>query len=254
VVYYVGKLFGLLPKPVEETFLSPSEKAVTNRQFWFDGLKWGTIVGLFVLGLTIGIQYGELSESAGKTSFVVGMYVVVIPICEMFLSGFAFSLPLRTWIAIAIVIPGIFIISGCTQTNCFAGGFQWGVLFNFLAMLCVAGHALATARAMPVIGASYLLLFEWAFCVFWSLLFALIFEAEYWVYPFTEIRANFGLIMLTSAGEFISVICITVALGIISTTRAGVVMSIESLSGAICGYIFLGEVKSLYFKYFTFYP
>ncbi len=215
---------------------------IKSKQYWYDLFLWGSLVGAALLGLTIGIQFGESTESAGKTAFITGINVVVIPFAEMALTCFSYNLPWKSWLAIAIDVPGIFILSGCTQTNCF-NNFQWGTFYIILAMLFIVAHTMLTARGMAAVGTTPIIIFSFLFCAVASTILALIFETEDWVYPFTQLTENWGIVLLSSLFEFLMVVFLTVALGIISTSRAAIVMSLESLSGAFCGYIFLGEVS-----------
>ncbi len=218
---------------------------IKSKQYWYDLFLWGSLIGIVLLGMTIGIQYAEATESAAKTAFVIGMYVVVIPFAEMALSCFSYNLPWKSWVAIVIDIPGVFILSGCTQTNCF-NNFQWGTVYNIFSMFCVAAHTLLTARGMAAVGTTPIIIFSFSFCAVGSIILALIFETDQWVYPYTQFTKHCGLIFLTSFIEFIAIILFTVALGIISTSRAAIVMSVESLSGAVCGYLILGEVLMIF--------
>ncbi len=62
-------------------------------------LFWGITCGLANFGGSITQQVGLQTVTAGKTGFIVGMYVVFVPIAEWVLSGFGNTLTLKSWIA-----------------------------------------------------------------------------------------------------------------------------------------------------------
>ncbi len=218
----------------------PSEQ-FKSKEYWSNLLMWGSLAGIAVLCFTFGVQYAEKTQSAAKTAFVIGMYVVVIPFAEMALSSFSYNLPWKSWLALVLVIPGVFILSGCTQTNCF-NNFQWGILYNVCAMFGIAAHTLVSARAIDAVGATSFMYFDFGFCAVVSVILAVILEPSEWVYPCTAFTEHWRLIFAAALVEVLAAIFIAVALSIVSTSRAAIVMSLESLSGAVCGYLILGEV------------
>ena len=62
-------------------------------------------------------QIGLINVSAGKTSFITGMYVVFVPILEYFTPGFGTQLSVTTWIAALTSLGGLFLLSGCGEAQ-----------------------------------------------------------------------------------------------------------------------------------------
>ena len=215
---------------------------VPNAHYWRDVALWGGLVGIFLFGFSIALQYGEKTQSAAQTSFIVGMYVVVIPFLELIISGCKHHLSWISWIAIAIDIPGLILVSGCAESNCFES-VEWGTLINMVGMLCVAAHTLTSAFGVKSVGSGPVLMTSFCVCAVIATILALIIETDQWKYPCTEITSNWYLIISSSFAETLCAVCITVALAFLSTSRAAIIMSTESLSGAVFGFIILGEVS-----------
>jgi drug/metabolite transporter (DMT)-like permease len=229
-----------VPLSVEESL------EISNGNYWRDLFVWGTIVGILLNALSIGIQYGEATESAGATSFVIGMYVVFVPFADMFFSGCKTFIPVRTWVSIVLVLFGMYGLAGCAETNCFSGGtVHWGFIYNVMSMMCVAGHILASAKGAHVCGATPIIIFSFTLAAILSTAFALYYELSSWIYPCEDIVSNWWIIVLTSLAEFFAMLFMTIALKIVDPTKASIVLSMESLSGAIFGYVILGEVSVL---------
>ena len=62
-------------------------------------------------------QVGLESVSAGKTSFITGMFVVFVPILEYFTPGFGIQLNLQRWIAALVSLAGLYLLSGCAEEH-----------------------------------------------------------------------------------------------------------------------------------------
>ena len=213
-----------------------------NQIDWKEFVLWGSLTGFTLLCITIALQYSEITQTASQTSFILGMYVVMIPLVELALSNFTMVLPWRSWLAVAIDIPGIFLVSGCTSPDCF-NDLHWGVLINIFAMLCTVANTILYGRGVGSVGVMPLLTFSFAFCAFFGTILALIIETEQWEYPYAQIRETWWLILAGGFLEFLIFVCMLVALTFTSTVRTSIVTSVESLSGSLFGYLLLGEVR-----------
>ena len=111
-------------------------KHSSNREIYI----WGIICGLGDSGASIFQQVGLVTVSADKASFIIGMYVVFVPLVTWLFpwcgdtGGGAVSV--WSWISVSLSILGLYLLSGCAEgLVCVGGAVEQGEFFVFISML-----------------------------------------------------------------------------------------------------------------------
>ena len=200
-----------------------------NAKLW----KAGAICGsaLFVAaGLQqIGLQY----TTAGKAGFITAMYIVLVPILGLF---FRKKPPITAWFSVAIAVAGLYLLSCAGVT---------GVNFGDL---CLIGSACGFAVQITLIdrmsgGLDGLRLncIQSLFCSIWSAL--VMFATESPSLP------NIAACAMPLAYAGILSMGVAYSLQIVGQkhldpTPASLIMSLESVFAALCGWLLLNEQMS----------
>ena len=76
--------------------------------------------------------------SADKTSFIIGMYVVLVPIVTWAVPGFGEGgqASVWSWLSVLLSMAGLYLLSGCAEEQvCVGGALGQGEFFVFVSML-----------------------------------------------------------------------------------------------------------------------
>lgn len=208
-----------------------SKKGVgVTKKEWIAGL----LCGLVLTCATVLQQFGIQETDAGKTAFITALYVVIVPICTLFIGVKA---PLHVWISVAIAVVGFYFL-------CLTSSFSLAPS-DLLVLLCALVFALHItvidhfADACDGIRMSCIQFFTVAIV---STVLSLIFESGT---PLSLLSDNLFAILFLGIGS--SGIAYTAQiLGQKGTnpTVATVILSLESVFGVLGGVIVLGESLS----------
>ena len=196
-------------------------------------LKGGIIAGIVVF-LSMNLQQVALtSTDAGKTAFITALYIVLVPILGIFLKR---RTNINNWIGAGIGVAGLFFL--CVTSDftvatgdmlLLAGYFGWAV------QIFIIDHF------APKVNAAKLISVQFFVAGLLSLTVALITETN------TIEAVISSITSLLYTGIMSSGIAYTLqAVGqkYANPTTASVILSTESLFGALAGFIFLNEVMS----------
>jgi drug/metabolite transporter (DMT)-like permease len=214
-----------------------------HMQLWL----WGTICGISNLTASILLQIGLMTVTAGKAGFITGMYVVFIPVIEYFLPGYGVQLTWKSWAAAIVCLAGLYLISGCAEQDvCFGSGgaLGWGELLVLGSMLCWIVNIMIGDIGAKNLDVFSFTLVDFFVCSVCALLLSFVFESEQWVYPFTSITSNWVVILVIGLTEALAFPLSTMGQMYVSPARASLLMSLESLTCALGGFLFLGEFLS----------
>lgn len=151
----------------------------------------------------------------------------------------------KSWIAAIVCLIGLYLMSGCAEQEvCIGGAFKGGEVIMVLSMLCwivtiMAGDA--GAKTTNVISLTYV---DFFLCTLLTLFTALAVEPSYWVYPYPEIRRSWLIILLVACAEGMASPLCGMGQMYLPPARASLLMSMEAVSCAFFGYIFLRETLS----------
>lgn len=193
----------------------------------------GILVGILLYSGSTLQQIGLIYTTAGKASFLTGLYIVLVPIIGIFLKH---KIGKSAWIGVGLAVAGLYLLS--INEN-FTIGF--GDLLQVIGAVFWAVHILTIDHFSKKVDALKLSCVQFATCSILSLISALIFE---------NIAVSGILSALTPIlyGGFLSVgVAYTlqvVAQKYAKPSHAAIILSMESVFGAIGGALILGETMS----------
>ncbi len=191
------------------------------------GVAFTFAANLQQLGLS---SYPEGVASAGRGGFITATYVVMIAVVSL----------IRTRKAKANVLIAVVGCIGGMYMLCFSGGFEalyWGDLFVFLGAICYTIHVL-TIDAFSKQDSFYVCLIMFATSAILTTIAMFIFEDPTWE------MINVSWMPILYAGIMASAVAYTLQIigqRTVEPTIAGIAMSLESVFGALFGWMILKE-------------
>ena len=212
-----------------ETAKNGAPKAQDKKKMIVGGVACGTI-------LTIASnlqQIGLIDTSAGKASFITALYIVIVPLCSLFVGR---KLGINVWGAVALATAGLYFL-------CITSGFtvQRGDFFVFLCALFFSAHILCIDHYTRFVDGIYLSFVQFFTCMVISGVISLLTEEvslagfRYWILPILYV------------GVFSSGVAYTLQIIAQTGTNPAVVsllLSLESVFGVISGALILHERMS----------
>mmetsp|Transcript_20716 Transcript_20716/g.20065 ORF Transcript_20716/g.20065 Transcript_20716/m.20065 type:complete len:330 (-) Transcript_20716:453-1442(-) len=208
-----------------------------------DEWRWGTFCGIFVFGGSVFQQIGLKTVQAAKMSLITGSYVIFVPAVEWLIPGFGLHLDWRIWMSAAISVVGFFLLSGCSNVNCFheQNSFMIGEIYVFVSMLLWIVVVMATDIASKKVDCISLAIVEDMVCSILSLIAAVLLEDIMWDYPYEMILKSWDLILIVAAVEGSAVVFGILGQKYINPSLTALISSSASVYTAIIGYFFLHE-------------
>ncbi len=194
------------------------------------GAATGVLLSLAYIIQTIGLQY----TTAGKNAFLTTVYVLLVPFgCYFVLKQ---KLRAKNFIAAALMLLGI----GFLSLDGESGGLNIGDVLTLVCGVFYAAHIMAIERNQKKMDAYALIVLQFFFASAFALVYHLIFERG------MAIEVNSGVI---GGLVYLSVFSTTIAMSLQNigqsmapASHAAILLSLESVFGALASCIFLGEV------------
>lgn len=186
------------------------------------GLLVGVLTGLAYIVQTIGLQ----DTTAGKNAFLTTIYVLLVPFGSAVL--FHEKLGARRYVAAVLMLLGIGILSLDGES----GGLNRGdVLY--------AAQIISVGRCNERMDTYALIVLEFAFAALTGLCWSLATERGM---PIQWNMQSIGSILYVAVfSTMLASSCQNIAQKLAPTSHAALLMSLESVFGALSGVIFLGE-------------
>jgi len=193
-------------------------------------VAYSAIAGTVLFGGTSFQQAGLVTTTAGNASFITALYVVLVPIVGV---AFGKKSGLLIWIGALLAVAGLYALtvsSGFTVSS--------GDLLVLAGTLFWTMHILVIGHFGSLMDGVELALGQYLVCAVLCFVFALAFEPA----PFAGVIAAgipilYGGICSAGIGFTLQIIAQKNA----HPAHASIIMSLESLFGAIGGIIILGE-------------
>lgn len=231
VLLLLVQIFRRFEKKDDAVSLTPEEKK--NQ---FKGLIWGGFCCGTALALACNLQQMGIvaGTSAGKTSFITTMYVVLVPICGLFLKK---RVPFSVWISVMLAVAGLYCL--CIKED-------FSIVFSdFLVLLCAFAYTLQILVVdyfAPKYNGIELSCVQFFFTSIWSAIGMFIFESPDW----GNIMACMGDILYV--GVFSSGVAYTLQIlaqkDSDNPTVVTLLLSLESVFGVLAGAVFLHETMT----------
>jgi drug/metabolite transporter (DMT)-like permease len=192
-------------------------------------------MGVFLFLGSISQQIGLVSTTAGKAAFITGLYIVLVP---LILSLFGQILSRSIWLAVALGLSGLYLLSmqGATMIP------VTGDLWVLASALFFALHIVVIGRASLEHDALRLSIVQFYVCALLSLIGMLLWET-----PSLQAISDGGIEILYAG---VLSVGIAYTLQVFAQIRvpphaAALVLSLETVFGAIGGVWLLGEEMTL---------
>lgn len=207
----------------ENTVEVPSKKTILP----------GVLVGIALYAGATLQQIGLIYTTAGKAGFITGLYMVIVPVIGIFLGH---KIGKNSWIGVGLAVVGLYLLSINENFS-----ISYGDLLELIGSVFWAIHILTIDYFSNRIEPLKLSCIQFATCSLLSLITALIFE------QITISSILDALIPLLYSGLLSVGVAYTlqvVAQKNAKPSHTAIILSMESVFGAIGGALILGETMS----------
>ena len=195
----------------------------------------GVICGVLLFVATSLQQFGlHDGTDAGKAAFITALYVIIVPIMSLFLRK---SSPVNAWIAVIIAVFGFYLL--CVKADF---SVEASDITVFLCTFAFAAQIIAVDMLLPTCDGVRISLIQFATVAILSAICAFIFEGAEAFAPVLDCLPQILYLGIFSSGAAYTL----QILGQKGThpAVASVILSLESVFGALSGAIFLKETMS----------
>ena len=193
----------------------------------------GILVGIVLYVAATLQQVGLIYTTAGKASFITGLYMVFVPVVGIFLKH---KIGKNSWIGVGLAVVGLYLLSINENFN-----ISYGDFLEVIGAVFWAVHILIIDNLTKRIDPLKLSFMQFATCSVLSLITAFIFE------EITMGGISSALIPILYGGLLSVGVAYTlqvVAQKNAKPSHAAIILSMESVFGAIGGALLLGESMS----------
>lgn len=193
----------------------------------------GILVGMILYAGATLQQVGLFYTTVGNASFITGLYMVFVPIIGVFLKH---KIGKNSWIGVGLAVVGLYLLSINENFS-----ISYGDLLEVIGAIFWAVHILTIDNFTKRINPLKLSFIQFATCSVLSLITAFIFE------DITMSGISGALVPILYSGLLSVGVAYTlqvVAQKNAKPSHAAIILSMESVFGAIGGTIILGETMS----------
>lgn len=193
----------------------------------------GILVGMILYAGATLQQVGLFYTTVGNASFITGLYMVFVPIIGVFLKH---KIGKNSWIGVGLAVVGLYLLSINENFS-----ISYGDLLEVIGAIFWAVHILTIDNFTKRINPLKLSFIQFATCSVLSLITAFIFE------DITMSGISGALIPILYGGLLSVGVAYTlqvVAQKNAKPSHAAIILSMESVFGALGGIIILGETMS----------
>jgi len=183
--------------------------------------------------------------SAGKVGFITGSYVVIIPFIEYLMPVYSKHLNAWTWIAAFMNLVGLYLLSGCAESDvCIIGSIGSGEQYVLISVLFWVVSIMVADEGCKLCDVVDMSIIEFSVPFTICILTAYVYESDQFHYPYTNIMSNITTISIVGITDGLAFLLASLGQREVKPSRASLLLSLESLSTLLIGYIFLNEVMS----------
>ena len=193
----------------------------------------GVIVGIFLFLAVSAQQVGLKTTTASKASFITALYMILVPIFGIFLKH---KTAKTVWLSIVIAMAGVYFMSITKEFT-----IERGDLFIILCAVLWAVHFLFIAHYSSRVGAIRLSLLQFLICAVLSLIVSIFTEPP----DLSALSPALPSILYGGIGAVgIAYTLHVVALKDANPAYASLILSTESVFGALGGWLILHETMT----------
>ena len=211
------------------------ERGRSDRKTLSATAKYGVLAGIVLCAASNLQQYGvELTESAGKSGFITGLYTVLVPV--IYFLFFRRKTGLNVWLGAAATVVGLYLLCGVDPSAKFGMGDVVLIIGAVLWSLHIIILDFAGDKVRPL----RFSMTQFAVCAVLSLICAVIFERD----AFSPVYVKQALVPLLYGGigsVGIAYTCQLLGQKDADPTMAAIILSTEAVFSAIGGALILGE-------------
>ena len=198
-------------------------------------LVYGLVCGLILFGAGNLQQFGvELTGSAGKSGFITGLYIIIVPIAGVFMKRPAGKL---TWLGAGLAVAGMYFL--CVQDG--LGGIASGDWMLFAGAFFWAAHIIAIDRFAPHVSSLRLSLTQFVICGALCMVCALLTET---IVPASLLPAAAPLLYRGIGSIGVAYTLQIFGQRYVAPAKASVIFSLESVFSVIGGAILIHEAMT----------
>lgn len=208
-------------------------------------IMWGTILGVLNFIASGFLQGGLATVDANRAGFIVGMYVVFVPIAESCIPGLNSKLTPRAWVAAFMSLVGLYLMSGCAEVEvCMGGAFGIGEFYVLCSMAVWVVSIICSSIGSKIVDPITLTLMNFIVATFCSIVCGWVMEPEVWVFPFTAFTEEWVILWVVGIFQAAGFALCTIGQRYSSPTISALIMSQETVVCALASYFALNETLS----------
>ena len=217
--------------PVILVFEKKRPDAAEKKRLW----KYGLVCGLILFAAANLQQFGiELTGSAGKSGFITGLYIIIVPIAGVFLKQRADKL---TWVGAAVAVVGMYFLT--VQEG--LGGPEPGDWLIFIGAFFWAAHIIAIGKFAPHVSALRLSLSQFIITGLLCMAFAFMTEP---ISPALLLLGAAPLLYRGIGAIGVAYTLQTIGQRHVAPSKAAVIFSLETVFSVMGGALLISEVMS----------
>ena len=217
--------------PVILIFEKTKPDAAERKKLWLYGL----VCGLILFGASNFQQFGvDLTGSAGKSGFITGLYIIIVPIAGIFLKQRAGKL---TWIGAGFAVLGMYFL--CVPEK--FGSLEPGDWLLFTGAFFWAAHIIVIDKFAPHVSSLRLSQTQFVVSGVLCMVFALTTET---IVPAYLLMAATPLLYRGIGSIGIAYTLQIIGQRHVAPAKASVIFSLESVFSVVGGAILIGEVMT----------
>lgn len=197
-------------------------------------LKYGFLLGFILFLVFVTLTYGLKTTTTSNAGFLVSLTVVFVPILNSLL--FNSKIERKLMLSILIALSGIAFLTIQLPFHILAGDLLCVMTAFFYAL-----HIIAVGQIAPKVDTLNLGIIQLGFTALFGFVFSLIFEHPQ--FPSTG-EGWFSILMLSVVCSALGFIIQTIAQKYTSSTKTSLIFSLEPVSAALLGFLFLEEMMS----------
>jgi len=217
--------------PVILIFEKQRPDADEKKRLW----KYGLICGLILFAAGNLQQFGvDLTGSAGKSGFITGLYIIIVPIAGVFLKQPTNRL---TWAGAGLAVVGMYFLTVQEALGKPTAG-DW---LLFLGAFFWAAHIIAVGKFAPHVSALRLSQIQFIICGALCMLFAVTTEV---INPALLLMAAVPLLYRSLASIGVAYTLQIVGQRHVTPSKAAVIFSLETVFSVLGGAVLINEIMT----------